>query len=335
MRKIFSFFLGILLLLTSVPSNTAWAQPTCTRTSPSSVTTNDASIDIQIQTTGLVEGKEYWARLNNGNIYEGRGVKQFPVVNGLISIQDLSPNGRIDPNSSTYFEAKTYTISITDPEPRGTTHCTFQFLPQQASSGGTCTINFLNPTFTSNDNIIVSVNNLGGNPPDGRSVVVKREGNQLRVKTTTVKDLSSGVSLREFEDGNYLMEIKSGHDIFANTICHDNFTIGKDGGRVAPPEPPCKDGFCVTALGNISTDPGGFIKNILTILLSLAGGIALLLIIASGYRLMTSQGNPERVQAAREQLTSAIVGLLFIIFSLSILTIIGVDILKIPGFTAR
>jgi hypothetical protein len=48
---------------------------------------------------------------------------------------------------------------------------------------------------------------------------------------------------------------------------------------------------------------------------------------------MTSQGNPEKVQAAREQLTSAIVGLLFIIFSLAILTIIGVDILKLPGFT--
>lgn len=101
------------------------------------------------------------------------------------------------------------------------------------------------------------------------------------------------------------------------------------------PPPPCDVNAktCPTAFGNISTDPAGFIRSIFTILLSLAGGIALLLIIVSGYRLMTSQGNPERVQGAREQLTSAIVGLLFIIFSLSILTIIGVDILRIPGFT--
>jgi hypothetical protein len=47
---------------------------------------------------------------------------------------------------------------------------------------------------------------------------------------------------------------------------------------------------------------------------------------------MISQGNPEQVKGAREQLTAAIIGLLFIIFSLVILQIIGVNILKIPGF---
>lgn len=105
--------------------------------------------------------------------------------------------------------------------------------------------------------------------------------------------------------------------------------------KFAIPAPPCdlSAKTCPTAFGNISTDPAGFIKSVFTILLSLAGGVALLLIMFSGYRLMTSQGNPERVQAAREQLTSAVVGLLFIIFSVAILQIIGVDILKIPGFT--
>ncbi len=87
-----------------------------------------------------------------------------------------------------------------------------------------------------------------------------------------------------------------------------------------------------TGVGPIKTDPFDFVKSILSILLSLAGGIAVILIIISGYRLMTSQGNPETVQAARDQLTSAIVGLLFIIFSLVILQVIGVDILRIPGF---
>jgi cell division protein FtsX len=67
-------------------------------------------------------------------------------------------------------------------------------------------------------------------------------------------------------------------------------------------------------------------------LLGLAGGIAVILIIIAGYRLMASQGNPEAVQAAREQIISAIVGLVFVIFSLVILQVIGVDILKIPGF---
>lgn len=88
-----------------------------------------------------------------------------------------------------------------------------------------------------------------------------------------------------------------------------------------------------TGLGfPIPTDPLGFVKTLFGIVLSLSGGIALLLIITSGYQLMTSQGNPEKVQAAKETITSAIAGLLFIIFSLAILQIIGVDILRIPGF---
>lgn len=83
----------------------------------------------------------------------------------------------------------------------------------------------------------------------------------------------------------------------------------------------------------LPTDPGKFISVIFGIVLSLSGGIATLLIIISGYRLMASQGNPEKMQAARDQLTAAIVGLLFIIFSIVILQTLGVDILHIPGFT--
>lgn len=46
---------------------------------------------------------------------------------------------------------------------------------------------------------------------------------------------------------------------------------------------------------------------------------------------MTSQGDHEKVKEAREILTSAIIGLLFLIFSLVILEVIGVDLLHIPG----
>jgi len=87
-----------------------------------------------------------------------------------------------------------------------------------------------------------------------------------------------------------------------------------------------------TAVGPISTDPFGFVKSVLSLLLSVSGGITVVFIIIAGYRLMTSQGNPEAVKAGQEQLTSAIVGLLFIIFSLVILQVVGVDILHIPGF---
>jgi hypothetical protein len=64
----------------------------------------------------------------------------------------------------------------------------------------------------------------------------------------------------------------------------------------------------------------------------LAGLIALACIIYSTFVLQTSGGNPERIKKAREYLTSCIVGLLLIIFSVFILNVIGVNILQIPGF---
>ncbi|MEM4259583.1 MAG: hypothetical protein QXS38_02390 [Candidatus Pacearchaeota archaeon] len=87
-----------------------------------------------------------------------------------------------------------------------------------------------------------------------------------------------------------------------------------------------------TAIGDIDTTPTGFVKSVFGLVLGLAGGLALLLIIYSGYMLIESRGNPEKIEAAREQLISAIIGLLFIIFSLVAVQIIGVDILNLPGF---
>ncbi len=94
----------------------------------------------------------------------------------------------------------------------------------------------------------------------------------------------------------------------------------------------CPGGICSTAIGPMdASSPEKFVGTLFGIILGLSGGIALILIIVSGYNLMFSQGNAEKVQGARETLTSAIVGLLFIILSLVILQVIGVDILHIPG----
>ncbi len=114
-----------------------------------------------------------------------------------------------------------------------------------------------------------------------------------------------------------------------------------NGSTIAPQDPrynnsDFKDRKCgalQTGIANISTEPQGFVRSIFGLVLGLAGGIALILIIIAGYRLMASQGNPEQITAARDQLISAIVGLLFIILSFVILQVIGVDILKIPGFS--
>lgn len=65
---------------------------------------------------------------------------------------------------------------------------------------------------------------------------------------------------------------------------------------------------------------------------AIAGGIALLLIAYASFLYITSQGDPKKVQASRESLTSAIAGLLFLIFSIFLLEFIGVDVLNLPGF---
>ena len=88
----------------------------------------------------------------------------------------------------------------------------------------------------------------------------------------------------------------------------------------------------VTAFGPVSTGANAFTRWVLGFVLSISGGLVILIIIISGYRLMTSQGDPEKVKNARDQLTAAIVGLLFIIFSLVILELITRDILGLPGF---
>lgn len=87
-----------------------------------------------------------------------------------------------------------------------------------------------------------------------------------------------------------------------------------------------------TAFGCIKTDPSAFMTDILRIGIGVGGGIAFLLILFGGFQILTSAGNPEKLQAGREVVTSAITGLLLIIFSIFLLRLIGVNIFGIPEF---
>jgi hypothetical protein len=88
-----------------------------------------------------------------------------------------------------------------------------------------------------------------------------------------------------------------------------------------------------TAIGCIPfDDASSLIGFLLRWAIGIGGGIAFLLIIIAGFQIITSSGNPEKLQAGKELLTSAIAGILLLIFSVFILELIGVDILKIPGF---
>lgn len=74
------------------------------------------------------------------------------------------------------------------------------------------------------------------------------------------------------------------------------------------------------------------INKIVNYSMGIGGIIAFLLIVFGGFQIILSAGNPERVKAGKEMITSAIAGLLLIIFAVFILRLIGYDILKIPGF---
>lgn len=114
--------------------------------------------------------------------------------------------------------------------------------------------------------------------------------------------------------------------------------LGKEKSSIIP----CKEGqpnpgllncdALDTAIGPIPLNPVGFITKLFQLVLAVAGLGATILIIYAGYRLLLSRGDKEVIQAQRDRITSAIVGLLFIIFSLVLLSVIAGDVLKIPGF---
>lgn len=96
----------------------------------------------------------------------------------------------------------------------------------------------------------------------------------------------------------------------------------------------CSNGGGVySGIGCIKTDLGLFVRETLFGLgIGLAGVLALLCIIYAAFQMQSSQGNPEKLKKAQELITSCIMGLMLIIFSVFILRLIGVNILRIPGF---
>lgn len=93
------------------------------------------------------------------------------------------------------------------------------------------------------------------------------------------------------------------------------------------------DGGVFSGIGCIKTDSKKFIEEtVFGLGIGLAGGFSLLCIIYAAFMMQSSQGNPEKLKKAQEMITSCIMGLLLIIFSVFILRLIGVNILRIPGF---
>lgn len=106
------------------------------------------------------------------------------------------------------------------------------------------------------------------------------------------------------------------------TSCTSGFTDDK--GNTVP--------AITTAIGCIPTEPVAFIKAFLRFILGIGGGVAFLMMVLGVFQMITSGGNPDLLKNGSGMLTSAIIGILFIIFSLLFFQFIGLGILNIPGF---
>lgn len=99
------------------------------------------------------------------------------------------------------------------------------------------------------------------------------------------------------------------------------------------PEGSCTDGID-TALGCLpyKSEDGQLAQTILIFLAGITGAIALVVMLMATIQIMTAGGNPEQVKKGKELLTGAITGLLFIIFSVTLLRMIAGDIIVLEGF---
>ena len=87
-----------------------------------------------------------------------------------------------------------------------------------------------------------------------------------------------------------------------------------------------------TAVGCIKTEPQSIITTVIKIGLSVAGGAALLMILAASFIISTSAGDAKKFTEGKEMISNAVIGLVFIILSITVLQFIGVTLFHIPGF---
>lgn len=87
-----------------------------------------------------------------------------------------------------------------------------------------------------------------------------------------------------------------------------------------------------TDFGCLPNDPIGFVQKFYGIGLSFVAAVALLALIVGGYTIMTSRGDPRRVESGKSYIFYAIAGLLLAIFGYVFIQVIVVDVLHVPGF---
>ncbi|MDR0463249.1 MAG: hypothetical protein LBG64_03465 [Pseudomonadales bacterium] len=104
-------------------------------------------------------------------------------------------------------------------------------------------------------------------------------------------------------------------------------------GAVGTPCRICADrGYLWTAVGCINTGYRGMASNLTAFFIGVAGLFFVLQIAFHSFKLISSAGNPQAVSQAREGIISSVFAILFIVFSVFILNLVGISIFRLPGF---
>lgn len=72
-----------------------------------------------------------------------------------------------------------------------------------------------------------------------------------------------------------------------------------------------------------ATTVGGFILIVLQIMLLVIGSISVLFLMVGGYRYVMAHGNEEQAEAAKKTIQHAIMGMVIVIFSFAIVTLLA------------
>lgn len=88
-----------------------------------------------------------------------------------------------------------------------------------------------------------------------------------------------------------------------------------------------------TDFGCWPNDPIGFVQKFYGYGIGFAAGLALIVLIIGGYSILTSQGDPNKINVGKSFIIYAIIGLLLAIFGYVFFQLVAIDILHIPGFS--
>jgi hypothetical protein len=86
-----------------------------------------------------------------------------------------------------------------------------------------------------------------------------------------------------------------------------------------------------TAIGCLKTAPNEAVRQIFGLALGLGGIFILIQILLGAFGLITSSGNPSAIQKAKSRIIDSVIALLFVVFSVTIVQLIGISIFNLPG----